>query len=189
MTPRTFGEFVEIDGGNERESLSLRFSPSSVPLKQRWRNNGLSADFLADYVTTFLPRSADPARSEARQLEVRGAVSYIANELLENAMKYSSDMPSRSIAILLHLGSDLITFQAANSMATEQADQFRDFIERLRASDPVELYTRQLEDPTAGGSGVGLLTMVNDYGATLAWRFVPAADDTVTVTTQVRLRI
>ena len=33
---------------SECEYLTLAFSPTSAPLRSRWRNNGLSADFLAD---------------------------------------------------------------------------------------------------------------------------------------------
>ena len=81
-----FGEFIEKKG--ERcEYLMIGFSPSSIPIQQRWRNNGLSADFLADYLSTFFP-GEDHASTE-RQAAVKGAVSYIANELLENAMKFS----------------------------------------------------------------------------------------------------
>src|ERR1700759_3929863 len=89
------------DPSHECEYLTLAFSPISAPLRTRWRNNGLSADFLGDYVTTFLPGDgAVPAR-ESRQNEIRHAVTYIANELLENAMKYHQ--PDVEIPIRIHL--------------------------------------------------------------------------------------
>jgi hypothetical protein len=47
------GNFIE-NLPPSQEYLILSFSPSSIPLKQRWRNNCLSADFLADYLSTFL---------------------------------------------------------------------------------------------------------------------------------------
>ena len=79
--------------GQRCEYLKIRFSPSPVPLQQRWRNNGLSAAFVADYLSTFF-LDQDPAVS-ACQVEIKGAFSYLANELLENAMK-SSYAPSRA---------------------------------------------------------------------------------------------
>jgi hypothetical protein len=48
--------------GDHCEYLTLSFSPFSAPIRSRWRNNGVSADFLGDYVITFLPgngRSSD----------------------------------------------------------------------------------------------------------------------------------
>ena len=53
MMSETLGNYGERAG--ECEYLTLAFSPTSAPLRSRWRNNGLSADFLGDYVTTFLP--------------------------------------------------------------------------------------------------------------------------------------
>ena len=77
-----FGRIVEIRHGRDAESLNLSFWPGRVPLKQRWRNNGLSADFLGDYVTTFFPLDDAIPDTQLRQAEIRGAVSFIANELL-----------------------------------------------------------------------------------------------------------
>ena len=81
-----FGEFIEQQGA-DGEYLKIGFSPTSLPIQQCWRNNGLSADFLADYLSTFF--LGEDATSAERQAEVKGAVSYVANELLENAMKFS----------------------------------------------------------------------------------------------------
>lgn len=183
------GEFTnnpeQAQGG-----LELTFSPSSIPLKQRWRNNGLSADFLADYVSTFFPRDEHDPGSLARQEEIRGAVNYIANELLENAMKYSEEHLAHPTTIRLVLAEDAIVFTGANATSGERGRSFRDFVRELAASDPNEMYVRQLERSVeTGGSGLGLLTMVNDYGARLSWRFEELADGGMRVTTQVRLDI
>lgn len=183
------GEFTE-GGERTREGLELTFSPSSIPLKQRWRNNGLSADFLADYVTTFFPRNEDDPASLARQEDIRGAVNYIANELLENAMKYSEEHLPHATTIRLVLAEDAILFTGSNATSGERGQAFRDFVRELAASDPTDMYVRQLErSAETGGSGLGLLTMINDYGAHLAWRFEDLADGGMRVTTQVRLDI
>lgn len=183
------GDFI-VGRDQAQEGLELTFSPSSVPLKLRWRNNGLSADFLADYVTTFFPRNEDDPGSLARQEDIRGAVNYIANELLENAMKYSEEHLAHSTTIRLVLAQDAILFTGANATSGERGRSFRDFVRELAASDPNEMYVRQLErSAETGGSGLGLLTMVNDYGAHLAWQFEELADGGMRVTTQVRLEI
>lgn len=183
------GEFRQ--GGTEiKEGLELTFSASSTPLKQRWRNNGLSADFLADYVTTFFPRDEHDPASLARQEEVRGAVNYIANELLENAMKYGDEALGQPIHIKLVLGEDAIVFVETNATTADKAKAFHDFVSRLAASDPAEMYVAQLERAAeAGGSGLGLITMANDYGALLGWKFDELGGGMVRVTTQVRLEI
>ena len=183
------GEFSEgMSGVND--GLTLTFSASSIPLKHRWRNNGLSADFLADYVTTFVPKDeADPA-SQSRQQEIRSAISYIANELLENAMKYSEEAMAAPTTIKLVLAADAILFSESNCTGAERGAAFLGFVRELAASDPSEMYFRQIErSGEGGGSGLGLLTMINDYGARLAWRFQDLQDGSMQITTQVRLEI
>ena len=92
-------------------------SPLSVsPLRSRWRNNGVSADFIGDYVMTFLPADGDMASAGRNQGEIRHAVTYIANELLENAMKYHKRDVDIPIGIRLELTSDRIIVSASNGV-------------------------------------------------------------------------
>ncbi|OOG25230.1 ATP-binding protein [Thioalkalivibrio denitrificans] len=185
------GEIRTIQRDRNTESLDLSFWPGSVPLRQRWRNNGLSADFLGDYVTTFFPLDENDPATRQRQSEIRGAVSFIANELLENAMKFHDDSLPEPITMRLFLHQEEIIFQQINSAGQEAADRFRAFVDRLRNSDPGELYIQQLEEGAAseGSAGLGYLTMINDYGADLAWRFEPLDNNGYRVTTQVVVRI
>ncbi len=183
------GEFQD-DGADVREGLELTFSASSVPLQQRWRNNGLSADFLADYVTTFFPQDENDPDSHARHDEIRGAISYIANELLENAMKYGDDGLGQPIRIKLVLAADAILFAETNATTAEHGRAFQSLVTELASGDIQMLYLRQLERAAeGGGSGLGLITMANDYGARLGWKFEDLGGETVRVTTQVRLDI
>ncbi len=183
------GDF-QNGGAAAQEGLELTFSASSIPLKQRWRNNGLSADFLADYVTTFIPRDESDPASHARYDEIRAAVAYIANELLENAMKYSAEIPGQPIHIKMVLTADAILFAETNSTTAEYGRSFQAFAGEMATADIGELYVRQLERTAEGtGSGLGLITMVNDYGARLGWKFEELGIGTMRVTTQVRLEI
>jgi hypothetical protein len=170
MTQR-IGAIAET--GEILESLVLSFSPSLLPLRQRWRNNGLSADFLGDYVTTFFPVAGDAEGAASRQAQAKGAVSYIANELLENAMKYTNPDSDRPITITLSLEADRITFQAENPITTVGVDRYAAFARELNEGDPMDIYMRILEEGPGhdGGSGLGLVTMINDYGAGLSWTF------------------
>ena len=84
---QVFGNFVERP--QQDEHLTVGFSPSAIPIKKRWRNNGLSADYIANYLATFFPATADEPDSIYKLAEMKSAVSFITNELLENSMKYS----------------------------------------------------------------------------------------------------
>ena len=169
---QTIGEYG--NSNDQCEHLTLVFSPLSAPLHSRWRNNGLSADFLGDYVATFLPTD-DGASNGKHQAEVRHAITYIANELLENAMKYHEHQVDVPIGIRLELSGESITVSASNGVGEGQAEHYRSFVERIATEDAGDLLVKQLED-TAAGTGsaqscLGLLTMMNDYGAKLGWHF------------------
>ncbi|MEG3903871.1 DUF6272 family protein [Microcoleus sp. B4-C5] len=188
-----FGDFIEQPAS--QEYLIIGFSPSSVPLKQRWRNNGLSADFLADYLTTFFPGNQDEPSTIERQAEIKSAVSYIANELLENAMKFNDETSDYPIDIKLQLESEGVIVSVANSISPQAVDKFQAYIQELLASEPSELYLQRLEknaaDDNCTNSGLGLLTMLTDYTAKLGWKFQTVHKDpeVIAVTTMVQLTV
>ncbi|MBD1829702.1 DUF6272 family protein [Microcoleus vaginatus GB1-A2] len=190
---QTFGDFIEWSPSPEY--LIIGFSPSSLPLKQRWRNNGLSADFLADYLTTFFPGNEDDPSTIERQAEIKSAVSYIANELLENAMKFNDKTSEYPIDLKLQLESDGVIFSVANSISPQAVDKFQAYIQQLLASEPSELYIQQLEknaaDESCIDSGLGLLTMLTDYTAKIGWKFQTVHKDpeVIAVTTMVQLTV
>ncbi len=178
-----FGEYREdLPKGNEY--LILRFSPTSVPLKERWRNNGLSANFMADYMATFFPGES--------VIPVKSAVSFIANELIENAMKYSDQSSDFPVTIALYLYRDKLIFLTNNSIAKPQVETFQNFLKELTESDPAELWLQHLEQNAAeedsNQSGLGFLSMINDYQAELGWKFEDADPNGVAVSTMVQLR-
>jgi hypothetical protein len=191
-----FGDYegiVPIQG----ESLSMVFSPSNLPLKRRWENNGLSADFIADYFKNFYVSR----REEVGECDVdytadnlRDAVKYIANELLENAMKFQDPSLPFTAQIVLLLHSDRLVFHIVNGIKQAQAEEFLSYIKKLLESDPHELYISAMrnsaKDENKGRSGLGLLSMICDYSAKLGWKFEFNPDDEVTaiVSTMVTLQ-
>jgi len=190
----TIGEMVKLDNLlDEGEYLQLGFQPSSMPLKERWRNNGLSADFMADYVTTFFPKHEDDPGSSARQMEIKSAVSYIANELLENGMKYTLEHTRERISISLLLEADRIIINATNAVDSAQSQAYQAFAEQIVSGDPMDLYMQALEASATGegtSSGLGFLTMLNDYNAQISWSFYHTEEPrAVIATTQVRVPI
>ncbi|PSR17562.1 ATP-binding protein [filamentous cyanobacterium CCP3] len=176
--PNQFGRFATcLD--NSKEYLTICFSPSASARQQRWRNYGLSADFLGDYFATFFP--GNPQKNGAvddlmQRDTVKAAISYIANELLENAIKYHTDRSPEPISISLFLYEDYIVFQSLNLVEPLAADQFQAFIhDILTAADLDDLFAQQLEKAATGHgeSHMGFLTMMCDYGVEFGWGFGP----------------
>ena len=186
-----FGDFSEETPSSE-EYLVIGFSPGTVPFKQRWRNNGLSANFLAEYLTAFFPDDKEHAMGAEKEIEIKSAISYVANELLENAMKFNDESAHQPISIKLELHSDRLIFFVRNSLNPQTIAGFQAYIQELTTGDPDELYIRQLEKNMQnenGGSGLGLLTLMNDYMAKVGWKFESLPDrlEIMTVTTMVQL--
>lgn len=191
------GEFRN-DLPQGQEYLTLVFSPSSVPLKQRWKTNGLSADFMADYFATFFPGKEETTTEADLQAEVKSAVSFIGNELLENAMKFTDETLDYPISLTLQMHSDKLVFITTNSVNYQGVDKFQAFVKELATSDIDELYLRHFEQSEEGDSlqknqvsGLGLLTMINDYQAKLGWKFeaIENESEAVSVTTMVQLLV
>jgi hypothetical protein len=171
-TAQTFGTFLtEVPASDEY--LILNFSPSSAPRNRRWGNYGLSADFLGDYFSAFFPGDE---RSESKinpRETVKATVSYIANELIENAVKYTDEAAGLPISIALYLYEHEIIFRATNYACQASVEKYQHFVQEFLNSDPDDFYSAQLEK-TALGSGessMGILTMSNDYGAKFGWMF------------------
>ena len=192
---QVFGDFVEST--HKKENLTLGFSPSSVPISERWRNNGLSADYIAEYLATVL-NNEDNESDEAEYLaEIKSSASYIANELLENGMKYCNEHTEYPITFHIELVSNEIRFFLENTIIPSNAERLKEFIHELDNSDPDEFYIRQLEKNAEAeledntSSGLGFLSIINDYSAKLGWKFqtVDQSSVVMSVTTLVRLML
>ena len=129
--------------------------------------------------------------------EIKSSASYIANELLENGMKYCNEHTEYPITFHIELVSNEIRFFLENTIIPSNAERLKEFINELDNSDPDEFYIRQLEknaedeleDNTS--SGLGFLSIINDYSAKLGWKFqtVDQSSVVMSVTTLVRLML
>lgn len=189
-----FGEFTE-ELPPTQEYIVVGFSPGVAGVKHQWRNNGLSADFLADYLMTFFPENRSFSQSQSSAVEIKSAVSYIANELLENAMKLTCNLSLDPIVIQLRVMTDRLIFTTTNSIESQAVESFQAFLAQLIESDPQELYVSLLEKSASDGDRfedhLGYLTMMTDYGVKLGWKFDRTSTDpeVTLVTTMVKLLI
>ena len=124
---------------------------------------------------TFLPANCDMAELGTSRSEVKHAVTYIANEFLENAMKYHARDVDIPIGLRRELPNDKITITVSNGVCVEHAILYKSFIESILNKDAGDLLLQQFEENSSttdsSRSCLGLLTMMSDYRAQLGWRF------------------
>ena len=186
-----FGDFKEDIIANHKLFM-MEFFVHSIPLERRKKNRYLSIAFITDYLENLFPVNEEDIKSYERQLQMKSAVTYITNELLENSMKFNDKAINHPIKFgLCFLEPDLVLV-ASNCTSREKLESFNEFIHELTTSDVDELYFRQLEkgaEEKSEESRLGFLSMMNDYSAKLGWKIetVNTDPEITTVTTMVQL--
>ncbi|MBD2663472.1 hypothetical protein B6N60_03364 [Richelia sinica FACHB-800] len=171
-----FGNFIN-DLPVSDEYLVISFSPNSVARNHRWINYGLSADFLGDYFANFFPGEEIPNSYINRQDTVKASISYVANELLENAMKFSDTSANVPVNISLHLYENQLFILVSNVSEKSVVHTYQLFIEKIINLPIQDLYIQQLESTASNSqvSHMGLLTLIHDYEVDFGWKFEPLA--------------
>ena len=153
----------------------------SVILKQgklgrSWKQAGVTSDFLAEVLATH------SAKSGQDYTESRHAIVYLVNELMENAIKFSSP---GDVEIRCSLQDATFELAVVNRITAEMVPNLQALIAELTSRDPGDLLIERIEanaaDENSSASGLGILTLMNDYGARLGWHFsdAPAGNSVV----------
>ncbi len=186
-----FGDFTEEIFANHKLFV-IDFFIHSIPLGRRRQTRYLSIAFITDYLATLFPVNEEDINSFKKQLQIKSAATYIANELLENSIKFSHEELRYPIKFGICLLDKNLAFVASNSLTEKALNNLNDFIHELTTSDIDELYFRQLEkgaEEKSNESKLGFLSIMNDYSAKLGWKIETVNKDPeiTTVTTMVQL--
>lgn len=167
---RLLGNYKE-DLAKSAALLSLVLYPENVTL--RWPHCSMAADFCAGYLASSW-RQVGQKQDFCR--EIRGAVGYVGNELLENAMKFHKD---GLISIAIHGDRREMAIVVSNWVEAKEVEAFQRLIHEVTSADPTELLVRKMEDNAEHVrkrvSGIGYLSIMSDYRAVLGWCFEPVA--------------
>ncbi len=182
-TRTVLGNWSEGPGGTEQSAAVLDLD--SADISHNWRRCSLTADFLARYYSYYFPYR-EKATDRISRDAAENTISYILNELIENTAKYS-DAVETGVQVAVRLRESDILFQVSNHVTARRAGEFTRLVSDLLAGNPEELYLRQLEK-NSDSSGLGYLTMINDYGVSLGFLVEKNADDVFTVSVQASRR-
>ncbi len=156
---------------------------SDGPLELGWRHSGLTADFIAEAMA--LPF----AGTNRLHKSIQHHIGYLSNELIENAVKFRQ--PGR-IIIEACVEGDVFMMRVRNEIDNKTSERFQIRLHTMLSVDPGELLIQQIEANAAsdtGGSGLGLLTLLSDYEARMAWEFEASGENRVSLTTTASLAL
>lgn len=186
-----FGNFSEELIANHKVFM-IDFYIHSIPVVRRKQTRYLSIAFINDYLANLFPVNEEDIKSYERPFHIKSAVTYIANELLENSIKFNHEAVKYPIKFGICLVDKNLVFVASNCVTERALEKFKDFVHQLTTSDIDELYFRQLEkgaEEKSEESRLGFLSIMNDYSAKLGWKIETINKDPeiTTVTTMVQL--
>ena len=169
------------------EHMSLTLYPDSFPV--RWSLCNLTANFMAEYFGELFPDADADDRLLSRE-EISGAVGYVLNELVENAVKFNLN---GDITVTVGLGREDLVCLVSNQVPNASVPGLRQKLLELTQEDPGELLRRQaeanFEDEQSSGSGLGYLIIMNDYGVSLGWKLDPITNSSYSLKTMARIPI
>ena len=159
-------DFGETTHRNTPSAFSVNIILAEGPLAVSWQHASATCEFLGDLFAHH------HAQGGADYNEARHAIIYLVNELLENAIKFRNP---GDIMLLCSLEDGNLELAVCNSTAPAVAEKFQSLLSEITSRDPGELLIERIEanaaDETSSASGLGLLTLMNDYGARLGWTF------------------
>jgi hypothetical protein len=127
----------------------------------QWSRCGMTADYVADYLAYAFERR-DAARS---------VITTAANELLENAAKFSVDKKT-TVRIVGRLRGPAVELEVENVTDAAHAEVLAAAVEALTQGEASRLFSERIESRQRGG--LGLIILAKDYAAQLGARIVPA---------------
>lgn len=156
MTTRMAGVF---DEGTAPALTSTSVAMPAMDFVVQWSRCGITADYLADYLAYAFERR-DVARS---------VITTAANELLENAAKFTSDKKA-PVRIAARLSGDFLELEVENIADASHADALAAVLDALSRGEAPSLFAARIEANERGG--LGLIILARDYAARLGAKIV-----------------
>jgi len=185
----TFGDYTETGKDTVKGRLILGFQSATLNLDELWEHSALSAKYLSTFWGNFFPEEHS---GKMLRRQVTDKVLYACGELLGNAVKFSYN-PEYLLEIALFLHENELRIYVSNSVHPDEAEKFKAFVRRIVTEDTDMMFLEQMEqnaeEEGSGQSGIGILTMINEYGLKLSWKFENDETGVTTVTTLARLPI
>ena len=182
-TTEILGSFREKQAEEPASEAALELD--CADLLQHWRRVSLSSDFLAKYYSFYFPYR-EKAKGRISRETAENSISFVLNELIENTAKYSNTAETGVRARVLLL-ERAVLLEVSNSVSEALADEFQAGMREVLSGNTEELYISKLESnlqKAKSDSGLGFLTLINDYKIGLGFKFEKTGGEICRVTVQ-----
>jgi hypothetical protein len=143
-------------------------------LRLTWSHSDLAANFISQYFTNAFPTEAEANPDLTSREEMIHTLNYLINELMENVIKFHQGSKA---SLSGGVTSDVVGFLVTNEVPEEKIPPFAAILEEITSGDPGLLLLQKIEQNAENaegtGSGLGYLTLMNDYQARLGWQIEP----------------
>ena len=172
------GDYIEPEIVDFEGTLSFNVKASYIEKKKIWQSKDITAEFFGNFWENIVESP-----------HIKSTLHFICAELMENAV-YHSTTPDYMIRIQLCFKSDELMVYSINSADTKNNEEFISFIRMLLETENLQkLFIQRMKEAKKSRSKksqVGLITMIKDRGAKLAWKLVKGKELTK-ITTQARI--
>lgn len=160
-----------------------------IAIHDGWARRWSYAGRLADYVSAYFRADLSSVGSD-QSAEAAAFLNYAVNEMIENAVKFGR---GQEIELRAKLLREHLQVTVTSRAEPEAAQRYRQVVQEIAAGDPLMLLMERVErnaiEGPSAGSGLGLLSIMTDYGASLGWRFQPVQEASVSISTMARMPI
>jgi hypothetical protein len=149
----SYGLYCSLDD-SEEALLSSRTFVLPLELMSNWRQCSNISNFVAND-TSLLPKSHP---------SLVNIISTVANELLENAVKFCDDK-NKIVTLIVNSYKDFVTIETINTASLNQAKIICALIDELSSNEFENIYFDQLAksmQSNATGSRLGFIGLIND---------------------------
>ena len=142
----------------------LQFSISPKEFQEEWSRCSLTADFLSHYIVS----GKEPSP------QVINTTSTIINELIENAVKFSSTYDN-SILLTVQKKTNLMSFETLNFSSEKDTIKFSTHIQKALSKDPDLFLLEQinLSLTQKSGSGLGFISILSHFNTKFGVKIIP----------------
>ncbi len=174
------GDFIQDDQVNFEGALTFNVKAAYIEKKTIWKSKNITAEFLGRFWENMLENEA-----------IKESLHFVCAELMENAV-YHSLAADYMVKIQLCFSQNELLVYVKNAADTSKMTEFENFVRSLLETENLQkLFVKRMKEARKSKSKksqLGLITILKDRGAKLAW-LLERRGDITEVTTLARILI